>query len=154
MFRRRLAYTASSRLTLGACLQPNRSLQRTVSKRRFACFLQLVKTVVNATRLRTALWRCDLGVELPHLADSSPCGWSILPFLDRNSRINLTPNIKHLPGIGFRCGTTWTGKQIVQLLHSFLTQCETQCSHRSIELFHRAWPNNRCCDGFLMQQPG
>ena len=31
-------------------------------------------TCVNAPGLRTALWRCDLGTELPQLADSGHLG--------------------------------------------------------------------------------
>jgi hypothetical protein len=32
----------------------------------------LLNSSVNVTGLRIALWRCDLGAELPHLADGSP----------------------------------------------------------------------------------
>ncbi len=49
--------------------RPNPTRQSSVPARKAA---QAAHFHVNATGLRTALWRCVLDAELPHLADGSP----------------------------------------------------------------------------------
>lgn len=72
---------------------PNPSLQPTCWAG-FASFRERLSSNVNATGLRTALRRCDLGAELPHLAESGNCGRYILLLLTPNSLPNPTPSVR------------------------------------------------------------